>query len=455
MVVSMSDFLKKFSNDSYQEIKKVDFSVEQQESKHEKDAKINSVDIEKTELTPLTLQPTQETTFQTSNAREEVFIRDDEKIKKRKRNILISAICAIVVIVIGIFGYYKLNEIKVPQFINEKTLNDVQVWATKNKINLNYTSIYSTEVDEGLIIKQSKKSGAVIQKGSSFEITLSKGADPEEHIEIPDFMTMTLTDIENWKQEQKVINAVIEKVFSDDVEKSKTISFEYKTEGIDADNYRRKDKINIIISKGKESYEKNIDMPDFKDKSKSEVESWSKENDINVEFIEEDSSKVIEGNVISQDIAAKTKVAKNDAVKITISRGKISYVPNFNDLDETQAQIESMKANVMINLVYYYSSSVPASRLINQSLPAGTEVKEQAVALMYSLGEPYIGNFDGEDVYTMIKSIQDMNAKGAQLTYELIEERNTEKKGSIITSNYKATFVKVGTHIVIRVSSGN
>lgn len=452
----MSDFLKKFSNTSYQELKKVDFSNGQQDRKQEKDVEIHKELIEKTELMPVTLEPTnsRETTFQTSNAKEEVYIRDDEKIKKRKRNIVISAICAIVVIVIGIFGYYQLNEIKVPQFINEKTLNDVQVWATKNKVDLNYTSIYSTEVDEGLIVKQSEKSGAVIQKGSSFKIVLSKGADPEEHIKVPDLMNMTLTDIEKWKQEQKAMNASIEKVFSDDVEKSKTIRFEYKTEGINADNYRRKDKVNIVVSKGKETYEKNIDMPDFKDKSKSEVESWGKENDINIEFIETDSSKVIEGNVISQDISAKTKIAKKDAVKITISRGRISYVPNFSDLDETQAQIESMKANVAINIVYYYSSSVQASRLITQALPAGTEVKEQAIALMYSLGKPYIGNFDGEDVYTMVKSIQEMNAKGAQLTYELVDVSSSGKKGSIVTSNYKATFVNVGAHIIINVSNG-
>lgn len=463
VVMKMSDFLKKFSDDSYKKVKKIDYTQE------EEIIQINeepiTVDIkQETQLETIpkdvaleTIQPSKEdkATFQTSNVREEVYIRDDEVIKKRKRNIIIAVVSVLLILMVGVFGYRKLSEVRVPQFVKEKTLNDVQVWAAKNKIEMDYTSAFNTKVSDGYIVKQSVKSGETIQKGSNFEVVLSKGANPEAHIVVPKFMEMTLTEVEAWKQKEKATNVMIEKVFSDDVEKSKVIRFEFKTEGIDESNYRRKDKINVVVSKGKEVYEKNIDMPDFKEKSKAEVEAWAKENDITIEFSEEANSKVMEGNVITQGIAPKTKVAKKDSIGIVVSRGKISIVPNFAGLDEAMGQIEATKASVTTTIIKYYSNSVQASYLISQSLPVGTEIKEQSIALIYSLGKPYIGNFDGEDVFSIVQSIDEMNGKGAALTYEIVEVSSSEKKGSIITTNYKANFVSVGSHVVISVSSGS
>ncbi|MEG2707243.1 MAG: PASTA domain-containing protein [Erysipelotrichaceae bacterium] len=467
VVRNMSDFLKKFSDKAYQEVKKPSFvekdtdenKEEEIESDNELEKGIEAYEDEINEMDQQLLnsenQSKTNTTFKISDTKDEVYIHDDEKVKRRKKNIIVGIICVVIVFIIGFIGYRKINEIRVPQFVNEKTLNDVQIWAAKNKIEMDYTTTFSTNVDDGYVVKQSLKQGTIIQKGNNIEIVLSKGANPEAHIKVPDFMKMSLTQIERWKRKEKAANVSIEKVFSDEIDSSKTIRVEYKTEGINANNYRRKDKINIVVSKGKEIYEKNIEMPDFKDKSKQEVESWAKEKEVVIEFIETPSNKIMEGMVISQGIAAKTKIAKKDVVSITISRGKISYVPSFSGLDETQSKIEATKANVSVNIIYYYSNSVGSNYLISQSIPAGTEIKDQSVALTYSLGKPYIGNFDGTDAFTMVQSINEMNMKGAQLTYELIDVSSTEKKGTIITTNYKANFVGIGTHIIISVSTGN
>lgn len=443
----MSDFLKKFSKQEYQKVKKIDFSTEKNDDE-EKETKI--VKDESTEET----KDEKHAIFQTSNTKEEVYEQDREKIEKRKKNILIAIICTLIVMGIGFFAFHKLNEVRVPQFVEEKTLNDVQLWAAKNKIEVTYTSVFSTSVNDGYVVKQSKKAGSILQKGSHFEIILSKGADPQEHIKLPDFMKMTLTEIEDWKEKNKAVNVTIEKVFDEKIKKGKTIRVEYKTEGIDANSYRRKDKLNIVVSKGKETYEKNIEVPDFVKHSKAEVEAWAKENDVEVKVEEVASNKFAEGMVITQNIPAKTKIAKKDVIIITVSKGRISYVPNFAGLDETQAQIEATKANVIIQIVPYYSNNVQANQLIAQSLPAGMEIKDQSVVLQYSLGKPYIANFDGEDVYTMTKSIDEMNGKGARLTYELIYVSSGQKKGSIVRTNYSATFVNVGTHIQIYISKG-
>lgn len=455
----MSDFLKKFSNESYKEVKKPVFIEEKQEEENDRTID-KEVPQKEPELSDVVLPSSQDqkdtkTTFQTSNTKDEIYVRDDEMIKNRKIKIIIGVVSAVFILIIGIFTYYKMNQVNVPHFIEEKTLNDVQVWAAKNKIDMDYTSVFSIKADEGYIVKQSKKKGMAIQKGSSFEVVVSKGANPDEHIKVPDFMSMNLTKLEAWKKQEKAVNVSIEKVFSEEVEKSKVISFEYKSEGIDEKNYRRKDKINVVVSKGKEVFEKDIEVPNFKDKGKEEVETWANEKGVIVEFSEVEHNKIPEGKVISQDIGAKTMIAKNDVIKIVISRGKISYAPNFSGLDETQGQIAAVNAEVSINVVHYYSNTIRSGYLISQSIPYGSEVTHQTIALLYSLGKPYIGNFDGSDVFTMVQSIDEMNGKGAQLTYELVEVSSTEKKGNIITSNYKANFVNIGSHIVISVSRGS
>jgi Uncharacterized protein conserved in bacteria len=195
---------------------------------------------------------------------------------------------------------------------------------------------------------------------------------------------------------------------------------------------------------------------DFKNKSKADVEFWADENEVTVEFSEEASKSIMEGNVISQSIPAKEKIAKNEVLGIVVSRGKIAYAPNFAGLDETQATVEATKAGVAINMVQYYSNEVASSRLISQSVASGSEVKDgDMIVLMYSLGKPYIANYDGQDSFALVEAINQMNGKGANLSYEIKEVASEQAKGIITSTSVKASFVNVGTQIVIYVSKGS
>ncbi len=445
----MSDFLKKFSNENYHDKDKVQIDeMDDKEAKEEEAREGNSTHSSVKQKSDTS------TEFTTSNTKEEIYIIDDERIQKRKKRIIIALASTLVLLVLAIFIFIKVNEVRVPDFVKEKTLNDVQIWAAKNDIEIDYTSIFSVKVEEGYVVKQSKESGATIQKGSDITIVVSKGADPEGKIAVPDFMKMSLTEIEAWKKDNKANNVTIEKVFSEDVEKAKTIRVTFKSDGIDAKNYRRKDKLTVVVSKGKETFEKNIEVPNFKDKSKQEVEAWAKEKEVEIQIEEVSHNTIIEGNVISQDVSPKTKIAKKEVIKIVVSRGKIVYAPNFFGSDMTSAQALASQAEVNINPLNYYSNTVASGSLISQSHPAGSEIKSEIITLVYSLGKPFVANFDGSDVYSMIQSIEEMNTKGARLTYSLQEVSSSEKKGTIISSNYKACFVNVGAHIVISVSKG-
>ncbi len=446
----MSNFLNKFTNKEYNDMDKLDCPEDKTEILEIDDSENieEHEDIQVKEITDT------KTTLKTTNTKDEVYIKDEEKIKKRKKTIMICSVCFVAVLGLSMFGYYKINQVRVPNFIADKTLEEVQVWAAKNKIEMEYTSEFSEKIDNNHVIEQSNNKGSNIQKGSHMEFVISKGADPDEHIEIPDFMKMDLVEIEEWKKKNKAVNVSINKEYNEEVKKSNTISFLFKTEGIDASNYRRKDKINIIISLGEETYEKNIEVPDFKGKTQRDVDQWAKDNEIVIEYIEVADNKIASGSIISQDAAPRSKVAKKDVIKITMSRGLIVYMPDFSGLNETQSQIMANAENVNINVLSYYSNDVQASHFLSQSLPVGTEVAGEMTVLIFSLGKPYINNFDGDNVYTMVQAIDAMNSQGANLTYEIRDVDSSEKKGTIITSNYKACFVNIGTHIVIESSKG-
>lgn len=426
----MSDFLKKFSSQDY----------DQQE---------DTADVKETQNDKLSVM--------TSSTKDEKFIRDDALVKKnRLKKIVISGL-VLAVVVGGGFLYKAVNTVQMPAFSMSKTLDEMKLWATQNKITLRTSYQYSTKMEENYVLEQSIKQGEKISKGSAVDVVVSKGADPEERIKLPDFTTMNLAKIEQWKEENKATGVTIDKEFNDNVEKGKVLAVTFKDSSISAESYRRKDKLTIKISKGKEVFEKNITVPNFEGKLKSEVEAWADKQEVNVTFQEQGSASIPKGTVLSQSIAAKEKVAKKDTIVVTISLGKILYAPNFYGLDETQAQLAASQAGVNVQMVYYYHSTIGVNQLIEQSVPAGQVVEEgnPTITLMYSLGKPYVDNFIEQSEKMMIDAIAEMNRKGANLTYQVVYQNSEEVgKGMVMDSSPLGSFVEIGSHIVIVVSKG-
>ena len=73
-------------------------------------------------------------------------------------------------------------------------------------------------------------------------------------------------------------------------------------------------------------FEKNIEVPDFFKKTKTEVETWVATNKIKMSYEEVASDTVEEGQIVSQSVAAKAKVAKEDEMTVQVSLGNIHHV---------------------------------------------------------------------------------------------------------------------------------
>ena len=64
--------------------------------------------------------------------------------------------------------------------------------------------------------------------------------------------------------------------FDDNVAAEAFIKQEAANKELDLAEYKRKDRLSVYYSKGKEVFEKNIEVPDFTGKAKSEASEWAK-----------------------------------------------------------------------------------------------------------------------------------------------------------------------------------
>ncbi len=427
----MNDFLNKFSNDNYNKDTKVETHTKETESNTIKEAieekkAIKSVEHE-TEI---------DTTYN----------------KTKTIRYVVIALTIIIIAVIALFIFRNLNQVTVKNLV-EGNLSDAKSWALKNSVELDVESIYNLEYSENIIISQDEKEGTKIQKGSILYIKVSKGADPNEKIELPKFEDMTTTDINNWIFKNK-INAYVLTEYDDKVENGKFIKIEFSNKDINESNYIRKENMTIYMSKGSESLNKNITVPNFKDKSKTEVETWATNNSITITYKEVGSDTVLQGLVLSQSVEEGTKISKSDTIRIEISLGKPSIVPNFNNiLKEDAAALVELQVTVKAT----YHATIPYGKLISQSKSTGTRLygEDKRVDVVYSLGRPYIDDLVGTEEKTLPEYFYQFQSKGANITYVTTYVDASEEKGKVVAVSLKNEYMNLKTEVKIQVSKGN
>ncbi|MCU7700892.1 hypothetical protein OM428_03755 [Enterococcus gallinarum] len=104
-------------------------------------------------------------------------------------------------------------------------------------------------------------------------VKASLGPDPEEMIELPDFSSLTTEAAKEWIEKQKAENISLIEQYDDKVEAGVFIKQEAANKEQDLKAYKRKDRLSIYYSKGKEVFEKNIEVTDFTGKTKVKLKS--------------------------------------------------------------------------------------------------------------------------------------------------------------------------------------
>lgn len=383
---------------------------------------------------------------------------DPEYKKKKQKRIIMGSILGVALLIAGIFTYISISQTKMPDFAGVSK-QEVLTWSKKNNIEIIWQDEFSLEYDEDTIISQSVEPDSKIKKGSDMTMVVSKGADPDEKVEIPDFSTMKASEIEEWVSSMKMRYIQVEYVYSVDVEKDVFISFDITDKGVTKESFLRKNKGQIKISKGKEVYEKNIVVPDFKGKTKAEIETWMKEKEFVSDFVFEEAydNDKMEGEVLSQGTKVGEKVAKDDVLTFVISKGKAMLVPNYAGSElSTFDTIATNGVSVIQKEIYTMNYAYGA--FVSQSVGAGAVLNDSPdtiVIVYYSIGRPYLKDLVGITEGDLPAYFYDFNGKGASITYSVVYVAGSEPKGQVTSRTRNNEYVSTSDHIVVYISRGN
>lgn len=304
------------------------------------------------------------------------------KVEKPKKQIdpKVFIITGVVVVVLGVLSYFLFfaPKIEMPNFLGQ-TKNDVAAWVKQQSITTSgivFKDEYNFDNDEDVILGQSIEAGKKIKNDAKITFTISKGADPDEKVSVPDIKNMSKSEIESWIKENKLTKAKITTTYNETVEKDKVISYEVK--GVDEADFTRSSTMNISVSKGPQPAG-TVTVTDFKDKYYTEVESWAKTNKINLEKVEVYNDKVESGKVVSQSVAANKTMKQNETLTITVSKGKGVKVPDIYKMNKEEIEAWAAKNGIVPTVTTKYSNSdshvLEANVKVGQTISASDDVQ--------------------------------------------------------------------------------
>lgn len=379
------------------------------------------------------------------------------KKKQQKKYALIGSGSLLAVLLLS-FLYYQLTHVKVPDFVG-KEISVVRTWGNEEGVKIEVTQSYNFDVSVNQVIEQSVKAKQKIRKGKTLTIEGSLGPNPEEKISLPDFTKMGIAETKKWLEDNKVENATLIESYDDTIEKGQFIKQEFGNKELKAEDYQRKDRLMVYYSKGVEVFEKNIELPDFTGKTLTEAEEWAKKNGVKITAVKDFSNTVALNTVISQEIAAKTKMAKNETLTLSISKGKALEVPDFSQY--TMEEASQLQGKVPTVIKNQYSATVPFGYFMSQSVAAGEQYDETAdlptVIVVYSQGKPYLKDLRGSlSEGDLAKHFFDeYQSKGANVNYSVYYVDSAQPKGTVVEMSSYGQFIGLEATIWVGISLGN
>ncbi len=371
---------------------------------------------------------------------------------KTRRLVLLGGMA--LVLVAAVFVIISLTgRVSVPDFTG-MSLEDAYIWSQKNKVALTVRNEYSFDVDENIILSQDVEEGSKIKKNSIISVGVSLGPDPEELIAFPDLMGMNLNEIEAWVSDHKLTGVRIETAYSDVVDENQVISYSL-TDGTE-ENFKRKNRVTITVSRGPEALSETIIVEDFSNKRVVEVLQWGADNGVSVTLVEAFDSYVAAGTIISQSVRKGTEIIRSDGVTVVVSKGKPVTVPDFTAMIADEASSWARSNNITLTIIELFTNSYSKGKIYNQSIAAGKIIPEGEVITVHcSLGQVAVPSYIGKTKLDILNWQQDVNGKGANIKLTFSEAFGEKgSAGTIINQSVKNDLVNTGTTIVVVISKG-
>ncbi|NLC96133.1 MAG: PASTA domain-containing protein [Erysipelotrichaceae bacterium] len=379
---------------------------------------------------------------------------------KNKKTLALIILASSLIVIVGILLTFMLlsnKKIVVPDF-SDKTIDDVETWISENKLEesaYDYIYEYNEEIEDDYIISQSINPGEAL-KDEKLIITVSDGKDPDYIVLIPDFNNKTHVEIEEWFIENLFTNYEFEYVQSDTIEKEKFVSL-----NVTDNNQARSALILVSISYGKEVPKVEIDMPDLKDYTKTNIQAWAKTNAITMTFKTQASNTIPEGKVISQNPTAGSKILTGSKATVTLSSGKGISAISFSGKTKEVAEAWIKENGLKSTYTDVYDGKIQSGLIISNSPSSGAIAQGSSVSFNISKGLVPVDNYTNKSKTEFDAYISKLNAsynKSAKIGVTVNNEESNLAEGTIISqiiagkSISTTTMVAPGTTITIKIA---
>lgn len=433
----MSDFLSNFTNN------------DGEEGKEEKDSPASKIPVRKE----------RRRNSRTNKKAEQEHVEFDPTYKKRKQKKISFFSFLVLLLLVGlVVFYYQFTHVKVPDF-QQKEIAAAREWSAEKGVLLTIKNTYSFETATNKITKQSVDAGASIKKGKTLRVTVSLGPDPDEQVLLPEFETLNVQQAKEWVKKEKAENVSVLEQYDEKIQKGTFMKQEAANKELNLNNYKRKDRLAVYYSKGKETFEKTIEVPDFSNKTLTDINEWVRKNEVKLVTEKVFSQSVPLDIVVSQEIAVGTKIAKQDEFKIQVSKGKPLVVPNYGKYTLEEARELSGKLPAVLKSAY--SETVPFGHFISQNIAEGTELDEKdtppTIEVIYSEGRPYIKDMRKNALEGDLPKLffETYSAKGATITYDVYYIDSDQPKGTVVEMSRYGEYLPMVANISIGISLGN
>jgi beta-lactam-binding protein with PASTA domain len=272
-------------------------------------------------------------------------------------------------------------QVTVPDF-KTMTISEAYIFANENGLTLTIEEQYDDYVPKNSVISQSVKAKEKVSRGSEIELIVSKG----KMIEIPDFSDYTKEQAVAVASDFGIPVTIIEK-YSSSRSAGKLVKQSISAGSV----YEEGDYLELTYSLGSK-----VAVANYVGMTRDAIESWA--NELNKQGasikikVAETKSNQPKGTIIYQDIA-NAMVSVKTTINITVSLGRIIYVPDFivpdtitdpnRGYETAVTREEAIEMCESIGLVPVFVEDNNADspdrlpgEVWSQSLNAGTEVTE-------------------------------------------------------------------------------
>lgn len=279
----------------------------------------------------------------------------------------------------------------------------------------------------------------------------------ENEVYVPNLVNSAMEEAEAQTIEWGLVLQITDKQNSDEIPKNKVLSQNIQDGWI----VEVGSSIEIAISAGGEI----VYIDDIEGLTKEEVEQLLKALGLEVEIVEEASDSIAPGAVIryEADTDENGGIEKGSTVRVIVSIGRTDIdtnadttVPQVVGLSYQEASKKAGAAKLYIYRIRgEYSTSVPKGQVIEQSIAAGSTVKQgSSLGVVVSLG---IENTRVPDVQYKDMASATAAITASNLNYTIqYEDSDTVAKDHVIRQSIAGgTEVAPQTEIILYISKGN